>query len=281
MTTPKVLGLACLATFAAAPAFAAEPVLQTSSPELDQVQLRASAELLNKHWSPSASQVLHHDATGHGSFSMRWFDVGVHLDGYMVLDGDSGPRDQVTNDFEITEMTGRLDYLLEVENYIQILPFLEATVYPFQQGTTRFNWLGAELWYLTPIEGIEVGGSAQYNLADNGTGIYENLDDNYWLGRFGVRQFWQDAPIDLAAWQMVGVANRAYHRMMTGTDTQGITTVDLGARLTMPLPWEELWASLKVEGIWYADSDDRRALYEAGEDRAELVFAIGMEWRAE
>jgi hypothetical protein len=264
----KVLGLACLASLTGS-ALAVETELQTGPDDL-----RVGVELLNKHWSHGT--VIHPDVTSHGSFDFRWYDVGVHLDGYVVLDGAPGPHDEVINDLETTEVTGRLDYLIEIENYVQIIPFVEATVYPSTQGATRFNWLGIDAWYMLPFEGLEIGGSAQYNLMDNTEPEIEH--DNHWLGSIGARQFYQDPPIDLMFWEVVNMASRSYHRITTGADTQGVTTLDLGGKLTLPLPWHETWAYLKTEGHWYFDSDDREALEAAGGDKAELVIAIGFEY---
>ena len=269
----KILGLACFASLAAiGTAQAVETELQVGPDEF-----RVGGELLNKHYSHGG--VIHPDVTSHGSLDFRWYDVGIHLDGYIVLDGAPGPRDTVINDFEMTEVTGRLDYLIEIENYVQILPFVEATVYPYNQGATKFNWIGTDVWYMLPWEGIEVGGSAQYNVADNTEP--EIRHDNHWLGSIGSRQFYQDAPIDLAFWQVVNMASRSYHEITSGADKQGLTTLDLGGKLTMPLPWHETWAFLKAEGHFYINSEDREALEASGGDKNELVIGIGFEYRAE
>ena len=100
----KILGLACFASLAAlGTAQAVETELQVGPDEF-----RVGGELLNKHYSHG--RVIHPDVTSHGSLDFRWYDVGIHLDGYIVLDGAPGPRDTVINDFEMTEVTGRLDY---------------------------------------------------------------------------------------------------------------------------------------------------------------------------
>ncbi len=268
----KILGLACLASLTAGTAQALETELQIGPDEF-----RAGGELLNKHYSHG--RVIHPDVTSHGSVDFRWYDVGIHIDGYIVLDGAPGPREEVISDLETTEITGRLDYLFEIENYVQVLPFIEATVYPYAQGATKFNWVGADVWYMLPLEGIELGGSAQYNLADNTDPEIDH--EHHWLGSFGSRQFYQDAPIDLAFWQVVNLASRSYHRLTTGADKQGLTTIDLGAKLTMPLPWHETWAFLKAEGHFYVNSEDREALEASGGDKNELVIGIGFEYRAE
>jgi hypothetical protein len=265
----KVIGLACLATLTAPSAWALEKELQVGPDEL-----RGDLELLSQHWSPGASAVINPSATGHVSVDARWYDVGVHLDGYGALDGNPG-GDKAITDFETTEVTGRIDYLFEVENIVQVLPFVEATVYPYAMGKTKYNWVGAEGWYMTPAEGLEVGASIQYNVADN---TIDTGNEHYWVHNLGARYIYQEAPLDFQGWGLLGMANRAYHRQMTGADIQGATTLDLGGQLTLPLPWTSTWTFLKVDNYWYVRSDDRHELAKAGRDKTELVFSIGFEY---
>lgn len=272
----KVLGLACLATLATPAAWALEKELQVGPDEL-----RGGFELLNQHWSPGGAVVINPSATGRASLDARWYDVGLHIDGYLALDGNPGNNRAVITDLETTEVTARLDYLFEIENILQVLPFIEGTVYPYVKGSTKYNWVGAEAWYLTPLEGLEVGASLQYNLADNTIASTPSVSvsEHYWLHTFGVRYFYQEAPLDLSGWGLLNLANRAYHRQVTGANTQGATTFNLGGQLTLPLPWDSTWTFLKVDSYWYVDSDDRKALFAAGRDKTELVFALGFEYR--
>lgn len=268
----KVLGLACLATLTAPTAWALEKELQIGPDET-----RAGLELMNQHWSPGASAVINPSSTGHASADVRWYDVGLHLDGYIALDGNPGSDPAIITDFETTEVTIRLDYLFEVENIVQILPFVEVTNYPFFSGKTKYNWVGAEAWYLTPLEGLELGGSGQFNVADNT--VEDNVREHYWLHTLGARYFYQEAPLDVQAWSLLTLANRAYHEQLSGANTQGITTFNLGGQLTLPLPWESTWTFLKVDSYWYGDSDDRHEMAKAGRDKTELVFSLGIEYR--
>lgn len=267
----KVLGLACIATLTAPAAWGLEKELQVGPDEL-----RGNLELMNQHWSPGASAVINPSSTGHASGDYRFYDVGVHVDGYMALDGNPGSGPLNITDFETTEITGRLDYLFEVENIVQVLPFIELTAYPFFDGKSKYNWIGIEGWYMTPLEGLELGGSMQYNLADN---TISGVNEHYVLTDLGARYFHQEAPLDVSAWSVLEIANRAYNRQLSGANYQGATTFNLGGQATLPLPWESTWTYLKVDSYWYVDSVERKELAKAGRDKTELVFALGFEYR--
>jgi hypothetical protein len=276
----KALGLACLASLAAPAAMALDTDLAIAG--RDTVII--GDELMNKHWSEGRVRV--DDVSNHAYGDLRFYDVGLHVDGVMALAGDDTPAPGLDNDdkissFETTEVTLKLDYLLEVENIVQILPYLETTVYPNVNGRTPFNWIGTEAWFMLPLEGIELGGSAQYNLTDQTDTANTSGGHHHWLFTVGAREFWQDAPLDLMLWQTVDLASRSYHRDTVGSDQQGITTVNLGAKATLPLPYEEMWAFLKVEGHWYVTSDDKDALDLQGRDNSEVIIGIGIEYRSE
>jgi hypothetical protein len=268
----KALGLACLTTAAMSPLAALDVDLQVGPDEA-----RLSAELLNQQWSNNA--IINPAATGHLAGDFRWYDIGIHIDGYMALDG--GPTSAEIHDFETTDVTLRIDYLFEVEQYVQILPFIEITSYPFFTGSPKYNWLGIDAWYLTPLEGLEVGASVQYNLDDSAPGGKEADPEHHVLVTSGVRYLYQEAPLDVLVWSLLDIGSASYHKATTGADTQGLNTFKMGGRMTLPLPWEETWLYGQAEQIFYVDSEDRSTLKDAGRDRSELVFAVGVEWRAE
>jgi len=268
----NVLGLACLASLAA-PAMAAEPELQQSHGD-NGTDAKASLEVLNIHNTYDVTR--HDDVTAKGHFTGRYWDIGVHLDTYMALDGNPGTT---ADSFEVTEFTGRLDYLFEMEGYFQILPFYQGTVFPDINGRARFNWLGTEAWYMTPLEGLEVGGQVAYNLHDDGA--TDGGNEHHWWSYVGGRYFYQDAPLDLVTWANVGLGSRSYHEISSGTTKQGLTTVNIGAKATLPLPWEETWAFLRVEGIWWPNHDDQESMRSAGQDPNEIVIGVGAEWHME
>lgn len=267
-----VLGLACLASLAATAGAEEEYQLQQGPDDL-----RVSLELLNTHYDQGVA--VHDDVTAHSNVTIRHWDIGLHLDGWMAVDGNDrrtwGPT---VSTGEVTQFTARLDYLIEMEGFFQLLPHFETTLYPDTSGATRYNWLGADAWYLLPIEGFEIGGSADYNLRDDTPG---NRNTHAWRGSFGAREFFQDAPLDFAAWQMLNLGSASYHRNLTGTDNHSVTTLNLGGRVTLPFPFEDTWTYLQVEGSWWLDGDDRDALRAQGREAVEVLLTIGLEYHPE
>ncbi len=265
----KALGLVGIASLAAPTAVALDHDLAVA----ERTEVNVGVELLNKHWSNGV--IRHDDVTANGFAKLRWYDIGLKLDGFMALAGNDQVDPEVSA-LETTELTARIDYLLEIEDLFQFLPFVEFTTYPDVTLKAPFHWIGAEVWWLTPLQGVEIGTSAQYNLMDERE---DDLDDNHWVFDVGSRQFYQDAPLDLQFWQVLEMANRSYHQATIGTDRQGATTLNLGAKATLPLPYEEMWAFLKLEGYWYLDGDDRDALQAQGRDDTEVIIGIGIEYR--
>jgi hypothetical protein len=263
------LGLACIAALSASKAAAMETELQQGPDEVV-----AGGELLNIHYSHLVNR--HDDVTGHGFVNLRKWDVGLHLDAYMAVDGKDNENPEVGT-FETTEITGRVDYLMEIPDYVQVLPFVEVTAFPNVTGKAPFYLLGIESWYMLPWEGIEIGGSAAYNLQDE---TDPPGQEHHWIGAVGAREFFQDAPLDLAFWQVVNLGSRSYHEITSGTDKQGFTTLNLGAKATLPLPWEDMWTFLRLEGNWWINGDDRDSVEAAGRDASEVVIGIGVEYRA-
>ncbi len=270
-----VLGLACLASLSA-PTVAAMETDLTTATTASEPQFLGRFELLNKLYDEH--RVIHPDVIGEGTVAGRIWDIGLKLTGDLVIDGDH-TTDESIHTFEMARFVARLDYLFEIQDYIQIIPFLETKVYPYLNGETPFNWAGVDVWYLTPIEGVELGGSTAYNVFDTTDDV--GGKEHFWVGTIGAREMYQDAPIDLLVWQTIDLGSQSYHERITGSDSQGITTLNLGGKLTLPLPWEETWATLQLEGHWWIDSDDKDALQAAGRDPGEIVLGIGLEYRPE
>lgn len=267
---PVALGLTCLTT-----AMTSVVALDVDL-KLGPNEAVITSELLNQHWS---NNVLRNDsATGHLGGSFRFFNIGIKVDGYLALDGHS---QEEIGDFEVTEMSLRIDYLIKMEQYFQILPFFEMSSYPYDSGRPAFVWAGAEGWYLTPLEGLEAGASMRFNLADSRSDAKAADPDNHAVITMGARYLYQEAPLDAMGWLLTDIANRAFHLATTGTETRGIQTVKLGGRLTLPLPWEEMWLYGQAENIWFVHPTERDHMRDTGQDRSVLTFALGVEWRAE
>jgi len=268
----KALGLTCLATVAAlTPALALDTELQLGPDEM-----RINLTLENQQWSNGA--MIHDGAVGRTSMDVRWYDVGIHLDGVLVLDGQSS---STITDFETTEITAKIDYLFEIIDIAQIIPWVEVSSYPYDTGSFRYIWAGLDFWYLTPLQGLEAGASLQYNLADATPKSKRAYGEHHVVSTVGARYLYQAAPLDTMAFGLIDIASRSYALHNTGVSNQGLYTFRLGGQVTLPMPWEELWLVGKAQNIWYLDSDIRDSLALAGRDRSELVFSIGLEWAAE
>lgn len=268
----QVIGIACLATLATASASAMETELQLG----EQDNVVAGFELLNKHYTNNV--VRHDDVTGHGFFTGRWNDIGLTLDGFAAVDGGTQSSGLDVGTGETTEATARLDYLLEVTGIVQILPFFEISAYPNISGKAPFYWLGTDVWYLFPfMEGLEFGASAAYNLNDE---TNSSRQEHHWIGSFGARYFYQDAPLDYVVWGLFNLASRSYHEITSGTDKQGFTTFNVGGKLTLPLPWDQWWTFLRLESNWWLNSSDRDAVKAVGGDSSEVILGIGAEFRS-
>lgn len=199
-------------------------------------------------------------ATLHALAGIRYMNIGLQGEGWLALQDDD---DRNVDAGDNTEIRLRLDYLLEEESYFQILPFLETSFYPsLPSDVEEPMWLGVDAWYLLPWEGVEAGGSLQFDLDDN-YGVY---------GSFAMREFYQNSPFDLMAWQALNWGDGDFHEAWTGSDDFGLTTLELGVEVTLPMPWENTWVSLSGEGhIWLMDEDRDRL-----EDDSHLVFGLSV-----
>jgi len=122
---------------------------------------------------------------------------------------------------ETTQMNLRLDYLLEMKDYFQILPYFEWINYPYLREMPLKDqqlYLGLDAWYLTPLPGVELGASMSYDpfyKMDELKGGADGWAGNHLLrGSFGAREFIQSAPIDITLWQMFNFGNESYNRMI-------------------------------------------------------------------
>jgi hypothetical protein len=201
--------------------------------------------------------------TWRNSIRGRYFDLGIEAEVYLLMEDDER-RDVDAG--EIVEAEIRLDYLLEIEGYAQVLPYLRYQYFPpFDDQVDEPLWLGVEGWYLLPVEGVEMGGSLAVDAAG----------EHGWYGDFGFRQIFQQAPLDLTAWQLLSFGGEDYHEFTSGADERGLGALRLGALLTLPLPWNGTWATLRTELSTWLDDDDRDVV----EDDVEFVIGAGFEWR--
>ena len=223
-------------------------------------ELVVGAEILNEYVDQGSLR--HDDVPARVYLRGRVANLGLELDTVFGISED----DRTGNDpLEIVETDLRLDYLISLPDLAQILPYLEAETYPSQSRPHDAVWLGVQGWYLLPYEGFEVGGQFAVDL----TG------DVGWRGSIGARQLFQDPPFDVQSYQLLNFGNDDYHEYTSGADDAGITTFEVGALATLPLPYESTWATFKVAAhFWIMDEDRARV-----EDDVELVIAFGLQYR--
>lgn len=255
------------------------------------------AELLSKVLDQGI--VRHDDSAAHiGALGRTLFGqevpglrmgLGLQLDAYVAL-GEDQARVPKNNPGEVVQFNAKASYLLEVLNgddipLFQLIPHYEFITYPnvairHNYLKWRQHWVGTDFWWMTPLEGFEVGGGADFNVRQ---------EARMFRAAVGMREFYQDAPFDLTAWQLVNFGNREYKRYYAGSgqpapapalvDRGGFTTFDIGAKVTMPLPWNEMWTYTQADWVYWLESKDRRNLSTFGQDVGHFVIAIGYEWR--
>ncbi len=268
-------------------------------PEQQRVpdDLVLKAEFLSK--LVDQGRIRNDDATAHvgGVARIGWEvpgskqGIGVQVDGYFAVGEDQATTPK-TSPGEMVEFNGKLSYVYEALDagdipMFQIIPHFEFITYPNvaeRQNYLKYrqNYVGADAWYCLPWEGIEIGGGADWNMSSQA---------HMFRAAAGAREFYQDAPFDLSAWQLLNFGNKEYKRYFAGSgapppapagvDRGGFTTIDVGAKVTLPLPWNELWTFVQADAVYWVDAKDRRNLNNAGVDVGDFVISIGAEWRPE
>lgn len=271
-----VLATACLAAMSISSAAAVETDLQ-----LGPDDLRIGAELVNMHYDQGA--IRNENVTAIGHLDYRIWDIGLRADWYMAVNSDQ-QRDITAG--ETTQINLGVDYLIEMQDTFQIIPHYEFTIYPNQAEQpykADQHWLGVDAWYLLPWPGLEVGGGLDYNA------FYNGEQDDYKArggsgghalrGAIAARQFYQNAPLDVAFYQVLNFGNGEHKRFLIGDDDPGVTTLDIGVRYITPFFLDQLWMTARLEAHFWLESDDRDFLKSQGENSAEVVMGIGFEWK--
>lgn len=248
-----LLSLAALAT-----ATAADTELR-----LGPAELILGTELANVQVEHSATRV--DDAVLRPYVQGRFWNIGIDAEVWLAL-GDDQDADIDTG--ELTEAAFRVDYLFEFPEIFQLLPFYQNHTYVELDPDGEVedaHWLGLDFWYLSPFEGLEFGGTLAFDAGD----------EYGWYSAVGARQFYQNRPLDLATWQMLSFGDHDYHGWTSGADEAGLTSFELGAEATLPMPWQDTWAGVRAEvHVWLQD-DDRDAL----EESVEFVISLAFEYR--
>jgi hypothetical protein len=271
-----VLATVCLATMSIGAASAVETELQ-----LGPDDLRIGAELVNKHYDQGI--IRNDNVTAIGHLDWRFWDVGLHADWYMAVNGDKAA--DITAG-ETTQITLGVDYLFEMEDVFQIIPHYEFIAYPhWVEGPYKDDqhWIGVDAWYLLPWPGLEVGGGIDYNP------FYNGEQDEYMArggsgghalrGAIAARQFYQNAPLDIAFYQVLNFGNGEYKRFLVGDEDEGLTTFDIGIRYIAPFFLDQLWMTARLEAHFWLEADDRKMLDDANRNTAEVLIGVGFEWK--
>ncbi|NRA40651.1 MAG: hypothetical protein HRU15_21075 [Planctomycetes bacterium] len=184
------------------------------------------------------------NAYAHG----RWNNVGLTAETWMGMQDDTL---RLVDSGDNTGLNGRLDYLFEKQDFFQLIPHIEVNYYPNLPSTVAEPvWLGVDFWYLLPWEGTEVGFSMDVDLDDT-QGFYSSV---------AARQIFQHSPFDLLAWQSLNFGDKDFHKAYSGASSTGFTTVEFGAELTLPMPWEKTWIVFNAEYYYWLMSEDRALL---------------------
>ena len=272
-----ISGLASLTLSALAP-LAAIDVTPVYGPD----DVRVGMEALSKQLYDG--KLLLDDAVARVYGSARYYGVGFSADGYLALGSDDTTQGRDVNPLESTQVNARLDYLFEYTDeqevpIFQIIPKLTWTTMPNQPSSwnddykNNLLWLGAEAWYMLPWEGLEVGGSFEVNTPDG---------FNYVRGAIGAREFFQQySPFDLFFWQTLNFSDGQYNKIQSGSDEAGLTFLDIGGKITYPMPFQQTWMYVKADIQMWVNGDSRDRLHEAGLDGGNFVMGVGVEWIAE
>jgi len=273
-----VLATVCIATMSLGSAAAVETELQ-----LGPSDLRLGAELVNKHYDQGV--IRNENVTAIGHLDARYWDVGMHLDWYLAANGDKSQPNPV-NAGETTQVNFGLDYLIEMQDVFQIIPHYEFITYPNLKNIPwkdDQNWFGVDGWYLLPWPGFEVGGGFDYNPFYNSTVDAARgnggLSAHALRGAIAARQFYQNAPLDVAFYEVLNYGNGEYKKFLIGSDETGLTTFDLGVRYLSPFFINNLWMTARLEAHFWLEADDRDALRNAGKNTAEVIMGIGFEYK--
>lgn len=190
------------------------------------------------------------------------------------------------NPGELLRTEIRLDWALEIRDprdasipLLQIIPHLNYVTYPSQRDVytadydnwlkDRQRWLGVDLWWALPVEGVELG-----------AGVEQNLSTEWRATRAGLggREFIQYNAVDLAFWQLLNFADAEYRDVVGGEDKSGVTTVVAGGRATIPMFGQDIYGFVEVEASYWLDEDMRENNKDAGQDSGDVVLSVGLNW---
>lgn len=221
-----------------------------------------------------------------GTFRAYGIGLSIDTDWAVGQSTDYTRPGNRTNPGEMLRFAATLDWAIEIRDprdasipLLQIIPHLTYITYPNQRDVfgpdydnylkDRQRWLGADLWWALPIEGVELG-----------LGLDQNISTAWraFRGGLGGREFVQYNAVDMAFWQKLNFGDREYREVIGGEDKSGLTTFAVGGRATVPMFVEEVFAFCEIEGSYWMDSDIRENNKAAGLDSGDVVLSVGITW---
>lgn len=235
---------------------------------------------------------VHDDAALNAKGKFRAYGFGLGLDTDWALGEAQDPsRARKTNPGEMVRFEATVDWALEVRDpknpkvpLLQVIPHFNYITYPSQgyvYGPDNNSylkrsqrWLGADVWWMTPADGVELGGSVEQNLSSQWRAT------RAWLG---AREFTQTNAIDLSFWQTLGFGDSEYRWVTVGKDRTGVDAADIGGRATMPFSSlaKGLFSFVQLDISYWLQKSVRDTLKDAGQDGGNVVISVGVEWQPE
>ncbi len=228
--------------------------------------------------------------------TFRAYGIGLSLDtdwaigqstDYSRTNSDGSFHQNNPGELLRTELT--LDWAIEIRDprdakipLLQIIPHFSWITYPNQRDVyndatgyenylkDKQKWLGADLWWALPVEGVELG-----------LGFEQALSTQWraFRGGIGGREFIQYNSVDLSFWQLVNFGDSEYRKFVAGEEKSGLDAGVLGGRATLPMMFEDLYGFVQIEASYWLDSETRDYNRETnGQDNGDVVLSFGINW---
>jgi hypothetical protein len=242
------------------------------------------AELLNKQYDQG--YVRNDNLTAHGTAAIRIWDIGLAADGYMAVGNDRTQPNAVQSG-TTTELRFTADYLIEMENWFQLLPHINWIDYPNTSRTDyplhdRQTYLGLDGWFLLPFPGAEVGAGVDYdpfwNEEQNRSVAGGGLSGHLLAAALGSRYFYQRSGVDLEFWGVLNFGNSIYQENFSGAPVRGVSTLDLGIKYTSAFVFDNVWTVARLELHSWLDKTNRTAVSAQGRDPNDWIIGFGFEY---
>lgn len=220
-----------------------------------------------------------------GQFRAYGLGIALFTDWGVGQGTDYSRPGQKTNPGELLRTEVRVDWAIEIRDprdasipLLQIIPRLSYVTYPNQRDVytpdynnwlkDRQRWLGVDLWWALPVEGVELG-----------AGFDQNISSEWRATRAGLggREFVQYNAVDLSFWQLLNFGDAEYRDVIGGEDKSGVTTIVAGGRATVPMFGEDFFGFVELEMSYWLDEDVRENM----DDSGDVVISFGLNWQPE